>query len=270
MRAHDSSIGLIGFGNMGRALAAGWLADGIAPASIRVVDPSDGARDAAHALGIEVADASEFGRPPVDVAVVAVKPAHIEEALRGVGGAAASLYLSIAAGKKIGDVERAVGPGVAVVRAMPNTPAAVGRGVTCLCANDAVTGEQRDLCVELMEAVGSVEWIDDEQLMDAVTAVSGSGPAYVFLLIECLSDAARRVGLEPGLAERLALATVAGAGAYAEEAGESADELRRRVTSPNGTTEAALNVLMRDDALANLLREAVAAAERRSRELSSE
>ena len=154
------------------------------------------------------------------------------------------------------------------VRAMPNTPAAVAKGMTVLVANEAVTQAQRSLCGELLGAVGHVAWLDDEQRMDAVTAVSGSGPAYVFLLIECLERAAINVGLEPELARELALTTVAGAGAYAESSSESAMELRRRVTSPGGTTQAALDVLMGEHGLEALLERAVRAATARGRELS--
>ncbi|MDX1562418.1 MAG: pyrroline-5-carboxylate reductase dimerization domain-containing protein [Gammaproteobacteria bacterium] len=162
---------------------------------------------------------------------------------------------------------RLAAPDAVIVRAMPNTPAAIGAGVTCLCAGQPMTKDARATCTELMAAVGSVEWIDDESDMDAVTAVSGSGPAYVFLLIECLTEAAIAAGLDAELAARLATATVAGAGAYAANAEADAATLRRQVTSPNGTTAAALAVLQRDGALEKLIVEAVAEAKRRSQEL---
>lgn len=269
MTLETSTIALIGLGNMGQALAAGWLGRGVRAESIVAIDPGEAARAAAGALGIRVIEPTELANAGVDVVVLAVKPAQLESVLAQIRDAGAPLYLSIVAGKTIGAVRRVVGES-AIVRAMPNTPAAIGQGVTGLCASPAVTEEQRLLCGELMTAVGSVEWVVDEAMMDAVTAVSGSGPAYVFLLIECLASAAREVGLDAALAARLATATVAGAGAYAARSGESAAELRRRVTSPNGTTEAALAVLMRNDALVRLLTEAVQAAERRSRELSNE
>jgi pyrroline-5-carboxylate reductase len=161
-----------------------------------------------------------------------------------------------------------LGGRAAVVRAMPNTPAAVGRGMTVLIANERVSTAQRACAEELMGAVGAVEWVADEALMDAVTAVSGSGPAYVFLLIESLAAAGVAAGLDAVLAKRLATVTVAGAGAYAELAGEEAAELRRRVTSPGGTTQAALEVLMAEDGIPSLLERAVKAAAARSRELS--
>jgi pyrroline-5-carboxylate reductase len=150
---------------------------------------------------------------------------------------------------------------------MPNTPAAIGRGVTALVANPAATRRQRDACGELLSAVGGVVWLDDERHMDAVTAISGSGPAYVFLLIECLEHAAAELGLDAPLAKQLAVATVAGAGAYAAETAEAPGELRRRVTSPNGTTQAALDILMAEPGMRELLVRATAAAARRSREL---
>jgi pyrroline-5-carboxylate reductase len=162
-----------------------------------------------------------------------------------------------------------LGAGAAVVRAMPNTPAAIGRGMTALVANAAVSRGQRALCGQLLAAVGAVAWLDDERHMDAVTAISGSGPAYVFLLIECLERAAVELGLDAKLATQLALATVAGAGEYAARAPEPPAELRRRVTSPNGTTQAALDVLMAEPGLRELLARATAAAAKRSRELSA-
>jgi pyrroline-5-carboxylate reductase len=199
------------------------------------------------------------------VAVLAVKPASIESVLRELPPAA--LYLSIAAGRSIADIAACVGSDAAIVRAMPNTPAAIRLGVTGLCASATASSEQRELAAALMSAVGRVEWLEDEADMDALTAVSGSGPAYVFLLVECLAAAATDAGLAPDLAQRIATVTVHGAGAYAAASVADAATLRRQVTSPNGTTEAALRVLLEDDALRKLVRAAVAAAARRSREL---
>ena len=167
--------------------------------------------------------------------------------------AARTVFLSIAAGKTIAQLGAGLGGAAAIVRAMPNTPAAIGHGMTALVANGVVTMAQRALCTELLAAVGAVAWLDDERHMDAVTGVSGSGPAYVFLLIECLERAAIDVGLDSALAKQLALATVAGAGAYAAAAGAPAAELRRRVTSPNGTTQAALDVLLAEPGLRDLI-----------------
>ncbi len=267
---HRQSILLVGGGNMGQALLRGWLADGRAPESIHVVDPNEAARAAVESLGV----AASSNRPHsigADVIVFAVKPHLVEGALQDyrdlIEGQAT--LLTIAAGKTIASCENLLGSGAAIVRGMPNTPAAIGQGITVLVANRAVGSAQKQLCESLMAAVGQVAWLEDDGLMDAVTAVSGSGPAYVFLLIECLAAAAVEVGLEKGLAERLALATVSGAGAYAMASDANPAELRRRVTSPGGTTQAALEVLMGDSrALESLVSEAVRAAARRGRELA--
>jgi pyrroline-5-carboxylate reductase len=180
-----------------------------------------------------------------------------------------TLVLSIAAGKPLALFERVLGAGLGVVRAMPNTPAAVGRGIPVLCANAAASGAQRDLAVRLMAAVGTTHWIADEDLMHAVTAVSGSGPAYLFHLIEALAAAGAAAGLPPELAMPLARGTVTGAGELAARSTEDAATLRVNVTSPGGTTAAALAVLTaEDDGLTRLLTRAVAAAAARSRELA--
>jgi len=257
-------IALVGFGNMGRALASGWVADGSEPASIAVLDPSETARAEAAGLGLAVVDEV----PPAAVVVLAVKPDQIDAVLADMKQAPDTLYVSIAAGRTVQTLAAHLGERAAIVRAMPNTPAAIGQGMTVLCASSSVSASQRSACEALMRAVGHVEWVADEALMDAVTAVSGSGPAYVFLLIECLAAAGRKLGLDGELAERLATETVAGAGAYARGADVTAAELRRRVTSPNGTTQAALDVLMDRQGLESLMESAVAAASRRSRELS--
>ena len=179
-----------------------------------------------------------------------------------------TVFLSIAAGKSIGYLESRLGGGAAIVRSMPNTPAAVGRGIAVLCANQAADQAQAESCRTLLAAVGEAVVVDDESLLDAVTAVSGSGPAYVFLLIECLAEAGIEAGLPAELSRRLALATVAGAGALAAEADEPPETLRQNVTSPGGTTHAALGVLMADDGLQQLMTRAVAAATQRSLELA--
>lgn len=261
---------LVGGGNMGQALVRGWLADGKAPETVHVVDPEVRARAAAEALGVTATPA----RPrsiDADVIVLAIKPYQLQDTLPEYRDLAerGSSFLSIAAGKRIAFYENLLGAGTAIVRGMPNTPAAIGRGMTVLVANDAANEIQRQLCESLMAAVGQVAWLQDEDLMNAVTAVSGSGPAYVFLLIECLAAAAVEVGLDKSLADRLALATVSGAGAYAMAADADAEELRRRVTSPGGTTEAALKVLSGDGSrdLEVLIGAAVRAATRRGREL---
>jgi pyrroline-5-carboxylate reductase len=266
----QQQILLIGFGNMGQALVRGWLTKGRAAATIRVVDAVASARRAAVDLGVSTHESlAEAVAVRADVVVLAVKPNQLSDVLPACAGLAASgaVMLSIAAGKTLASLTEGLGR-AAVVRAMPNTPAAIGRGITVLVANAAVTAEQRALCTELLSAVGAVAWIDDERHMDAVTAVSGSGPAYVFLLIECLEQAGRELGLGAGLARQLALATVAGAGAYAAAADAEPAELRRRVTSPKGTTQAALDVLMGESGMAELFSRALQAAAERSRELS--
>lgn len=263
---------LVGCGKMGGAMLDGWLARGMKPEDAVVVEPAQGAAAIARAKGIAV-----FARPDEvpasfmpDIVLIAVKPQSMAEAappLRRFAGTGAT-YLSIAAGKTIAGFEAALGPGTAIVRAMPNTPAAVGRGITVLCANANVTAAARETCGELLRAVGEVAWVEEEALMDPVTAVSGSGPAYVFLLIEELAAAGVAAGLKPDLAMQLARATVSGAGELARQAAESPAELRKNVTSPGGTTQAALEVLMAPDGLKPLMVRAVAAASRRSRELA--
>jgi pyrroline-5-carboxylate reductase len=269
--ARDTQVLLVGFGNMGQALARGWLARGRAARSIRIVDTAGAARAAAEALGIAADERVGAGAGPVpEVVVIAVKPNQVAGALAEVAPRApGAVFLSIAAGKTIAQLEAGLPARAPVVRAMPNTPAAIGQGITALVANKAATSAQRELCEQLLAAVGATAWLDDERDMDAVTALSGSGPAYVFLLIECLERAGVEAGLAQDLARRLALATVAGAGAYAAAAAEPAAELRRRVTSPGGTTQAALDVLGGEHGLAELIAGAVRAAAKRSRELSA-
>jgi pyrroline-5-carboxylate reductase len=262
---------LIGFGNMGQALVRGWLAKGRAASSIQVVDPMLASRTIAAGFGIDAHAEAHAVTRRADVVVIAVKPNQLAAVLPACGAAAAphAVFVSIAAGKTVAQIGAALGADAAVVRAMPNTPAAIGRGITALVANAAVSAAQRAQCSELLAAVGSVAWLEDERHMDAVTAISGSGPAYVFLLVECLESAALDLGLDAALAKQLALATVAGAAEYAAAAGEPAADLRQRVTSPNGTTQAALDVLMSNPGMRELMIRAARAAAKRSRELSA-
>jgi pyrroline-5-carboxylate reductase len=265
---------LVGCGKMGGALLDGWLAHGLAPGDAVVVEPDAGLRSALRQRhpGLALAAGAERVPPALEprAIVFAVKPqamapvlpAYVELARGG------AVLLSIAAGTAVARFRSVFGEAAPIVRTMPNTPAAIGRGASVLYATPSVSAAQRDLCFALMAAVGEAHWIEDEELMHAVTAVSGSGPAYVFLLIEALGAAGRRAGLPAELARALALATVAGSGALAEAAGEPPEALRRNVTSPGGTTEAALAVLMADDGLPPLLERAVAAAAQRSRELA--
>ncbi|MFZ1102439.1 MAG: pyrroline-5-carboxylate reductase, partial [Hyphomicrobiaceae bacterium] len=207
---------------------------------------------------------------PPAVLLVAVKPQAMDEVLPPLAKLVGrgTVVVSIAAGRQIGGLAVHLAEGTAIVRAMPNTPASVGRGITVAVGNAHVTAAQRDACDRLLRAVGEVSWVDDEGLMDAVTAVSGSGPAYVFHLAECLAQAGAAAGLAPELAQKLARWTVAGAGELLHRSDLDAATLRRNVTSPAGTTAAGLEVLMADDGLAELMRKAVAAAARRSRELA--
>jgi pyrroline-5-carboxylate reductase len=262
---------LVGGGKMGAALLTGWLEGGLAVANVAVVEP-----DAANAakLGAQglvvVGDVSGLpGDFMPHIIVFAVKPQVMNAVapLYKYLAAGGAVVLSIAAGVPIARFESHLGA-VPVVRSMPNTPAAIGRGMTVACANKLVTDTQKAACGTLLEAVGEVAWIDDEAHMDAVTAVSGSGPAYVFLMIECLAAAGEAAGLEPALAAQLAGATVGGAGDLALQASEDPAQLRINVTSPAGTTEAALKILMADDGLAQLMSRAVEAAANRSRELA--
>jgi pyrroline-5-carboxylate reductase len=261
---------LVGCGKMGSALLEGWLGRGVAPDSIKVIEPL--AAEAAYRHGVTVvADAATLPAAfAPEVVVLAVKPQVMEAATLPLVRFArpGAVILSIAAGKTITGFAACFGADAAIVRAMPNTPAAVGRGMTVACANAHVSPSLRQRCDELLAAVGEVAWIDDEALLDAVTAVSGSGPAYVFLLIECLAEAGIAAGLAPDLANRLARATICGSGELAFRASEAAATLRKNVTSPGGTTQAALDVLMAADGLQQLLTKAVAAATRRSRELA--
>lgn len=256
---------LLGCGKMGSAMLAGWLERGLAPGSVWVIEPRPS--DWLSAQGVNLNE----GLPDSPaVVIIAVKPQMMREALPRIEalGGGKTAFVSIAAGTPIRLFEGLLGADTPIVRAMPNTPAAVGRGVTALVGN-VVAGEAAlEMAESLLSAVGQTVRLETEAQMDAVTAVSGSGPAYVFHLIEAMTAAGEAEGLSPELALQLARATVAGAGALAEEADESPGQLRANVTSPGGTTAAALEVLMDEgDGLRPLLRRAVAAAANRSREL---
>lgn len=259
---------LLGCGRMGSALLEGWLSRGLPASAVTVLDPVPGTRLETLARdGLRLNDA--FPGAPA-ACLLAVKPQTMEAALPAVAPLAggATLFLSIAAGTTLARLESVLGAGTPIVRAMPNTPAAIGRGITALVGNEAAEEDHLAMAEALLAAVGETVRLDSEAEMDAVTAVSGSGPAYVFLLIETLARAGEAEGLAPELALRLARATVAGAGALAAESGTDPAILRENVTSPGGTTAAALEVLMEPRGFPALLREAVAAASRRSRELA--
>jgi len=262
---------LVGCGKMGTAMLRGWLAGG-AISRFYVVEPEGMPPGLASAPEIEwhtTADSLPLELAP-DAVVFAVKPQIIDAVLPLYRRWARpeTLFVSIVAGKTLAGLGRHLGP-AAVIRTMPNTPAAIGRAITVACANPRVTQEQRRLCDRLLAAIGESAWVEDEALIDAVTAVSGSGPAYVFLLIEALARAGEAEGLPPGLALRLARCTVAGSGELARVARESPATLRENVTSPGGTTRAALDVLMAPNGLEPLIARAVAAAAARSRALAS-
>lgn len=263
------SLTLVGAGKMGAAMLEGWLAAGLDRQRTTIVEkqPSDAVRALCAARGLALNPAAPAASA---VLVVAIKPQGFAEAApdldRMIGPD--TLVLSILAGKTIADITGRLGNARAVVRAMPNLPASIGRGATGAVANADVTPHQRGAVDALLSANGRVEWVGSEAEIDAVTALSGSGPAYVFLMVEAMAAAGIAAGLPPAVAERLARATVSGAGALLDASDLPAAELRRNVTSPGGTTAAALDVLTGDDALGTLMRAAVAAAKRRAGELA--
>ena len=269
--AKAGTLVLVGCGQMGSAMLRGWLARGAAERFL-AVEPAGAPAALAEAAGVTWHHAATDlpAELAPDAVVFAVKPQLIDAVVPAYRRwvRPQTLFLSIAAGTTIAGLARHLGE-AAIVRCMPNTPAAIGRAITVACPNPRVSAAQRDLCAALLAAIGDSTWVEDEALMDAVTAVSGSGPAYVFLLIEALAEAGARVGLPADLALRLARATVAGAGELARLSPETPAKLRENVTSPGGTTRAALDVLMAENGLAPLLERAVAAATARSRELAS-
>ena len=262
------SIVLLGCGRMGGAMLEGWLARGLAPSAVTVLDPAPSAR--IEALAGEGLRLNPEAPPAGEVCLLAVKPQVMAEALPAVAGLAGggTLFVSIAAGTPIARFEATLGP-APLVRAMPNTPAAVGRGVSALIGNAHATEAHLALAETLLSAIGETVRLERESQMDAVTGLSGSGPAYVFHLIEAMAAAGEAEGLSPELAMRLARATVSGAGELARRSPEPAAAPRENVTSPGGTTAAGLSVLM-DEAqgLAPLMRRTVAAAAARARALA--
>lgn len=267
-----TNLVLAGCGKMGGALLAGWLDRGLDAAHVTAVEPNAEAVAWAAARGVNVVSAPdeipETFSP--DVVLLAVKPQMMDAVVPAYTrfSQGASVFLSIAAGKTIGYFQTLLGDAAPIVRTMPNTPAAVRRGMTVACANALVSEPAKAVCTDLLEAVGEVAWVDDEALLDPVTAVSGSGPAYVFLLAECLAQAGVDAGLPADLAARLARGTVAGAGELLFQAEDAPATLRQNVTSPGGTTAEALAVLMGDDGWQPVITRAVAAACKRSRELA--
>ena len=270
----DTALLLVGCGKMGAAMLAGWLAEGLMPQRVAIVEPALAAGAVALPHKDLIAAAEPEALPPdfrPDVVVLAVKPQIMARAApdyRRFAGPG-TVFLSIAAGQTLAGLAAHLGAEAAIVRTRPNPPAAIGRGISVLCANARVGPAQRETCGELMAAAGEVAWVEDEALMDPVTAVSGSGPAYVFLLAETLAEAGVAAGLPADLAMRLARETVSGAGELLRRSEEPAATLRRNVTSPGGTTEAALEVLMAEDGLEALMTRAVAAAKRRTEDLDA-
>lgn len=263
-------IVLIGAGNMGGALLTGWLKNGVPGSSVIVVDPNPSEpmrkmiaeAGASHVTGIPAGVTA-------GVLFVAVKPQVMDAVLPPLKAAvgADTVVVSIAAGKTLASLETHLGE-AAMVRAMPNTPAMVGRGVTGAFANARVGERQRQLVQNLLKVSGPVEWVPGEADIDSVTAVSGSGPAYVFYLVECMAEAGRKLGLQADLAMRLARETVAGAGELLHQSPDDASRLRQNVTSPGGTTAAALGVLMAEDGMQPLFDAALEAARKRAQELA--
>ena len=263
------SLLLVGAGKMGSAMLEGWIARGLDAKKITVIEPQPARTIRALARRGLKLNAKGKAAPAAAV-VVAVKPQIAPEALPSIVPyvGKSTLVLSIMAGRTIAFIEGALPAGAAIVRTIPNTPAAIGRGITVAVANAGVSARQRQQATDLLAAVGKVEWVNDEGLMDAVTAVSGSGPAYVFLLAEAMAQAGIAAGLPADLAARLARETVAGAGELLRRSDLDPATLRQNVTSPGGTTAAALGVLMGRGGFDALLTQAIAAATRRGRELA--
>lgn len=257
---------LVGCGRMGSALLAGWRRAGVS--AVVAVDPARPAGVEGEVRYVSRPEEIDAGLHPAAV-ILAIKPQEAEAVLPAYRRFTESaFFLSIMAGRRIAGIAEALGRSARVIRAMPNTPASIGKGVSVACPGPGVGEAERALATRLLGAVGKVAWVEDEALLDPVTAVSGSGPAYVFLLAELLEAAGRAQGLPPDLARLLARHTVAGSGALLEASSEEASALRAAVTSKGGTTAAALAVLMEEGAWPRLVQEAVAAATRRSRELA--
>lgn len=263
---------LVGCGKMGGALLRGWLSRGVPGKDVFVVEPAPRDLDDVQARGVTVV--TDLAKLPAGlrpgIVLLAIKPQFMDEALPAYRPFAdqGAVFLSIAAGKTVAYLKDKLGPKAIVIRSMPNTPAAVGRGMSVLLRDPKVPAATQELCGQLLAAVGEIGWIEKEDQINAVTAVSGGGPAYVFLLIECLAEAAKEMGLPPELCMKLARATVTGSGELAHQSSESATKLREAVMSPKGTTLEAINVLMAPDGLQPLMNKAIAAATRRGREIA--
>jgi len=279
MLRFNEPLVLVGAGKMGGALLSGWLGpkgdagEGLAPENVFLRDP----KPSAEIADLVVARGCSLNRSVEEIAAVrprivilAVKPQIMDVVLPDLRPLVqpGTLFVSIAAGVSLQRLSDLLGDGAVIVRAMPNTPASVGLGITAAIGNTLVNADDRAVCDALLGAVGDVVWLSQEAQMDAVTALSGSGPAYVFALAECMAAAGEALGLEPELAAQLARSTVAGSGAMLAQLPEDAATLRKNVTSPGGTTAAALDVLIGDQGLSLLMRKAMSAAQARSRELA--
>lgn len=263
---------LIGAGKMGTAMLQGWLEAGVTGDQVTIFDPAPPPETMAV-----IAQYSISHNPPlnsvdgVEAILVAIKPQMVDEVLPAMADLAKDnpLVVSVVAGKTIAAFRQHFGETTPIIRTIPNTPAAVGRGITAMAASDGVSAEQSKLATALLASLGEVVTVTDEALIDACTAISGSGPAYIFYMTECMTAAAKKLGLPADIAEQLARATVAGAGELMRATGTPAGVLRENVTSPKGTTHAALQVLMADeDGMKQLVIRATAEAEKRSRELA--
>jgi len=263
-----SKLLLVGCGKMGGAMLDGWLSRGLATSDVLVAEPVETLRPKKPGLRA-VGSTSEISETP-EIVVLAVKPQTMDAVLPDLRrfAEAGSVFLSIAAGKTLKYFASHLGAAAKMVRSMPNTPAAVRQGITVACAAKGVSAAEKKRCQDLLEAVGQALWVEDEALLDPVTALSGSGPAYVFLLVEAMAAAGAKLGLSLEMAMQLARATVAGSGELLRQSSEAAQQLRINVTSPGGTTAEALKVLMAADGIQPVFDKALAAASRRSKELA--
>ena len=263
---------LVGCGKMGGAMLEGWLEMGLLPEQIYIIEPHAPITEELRNRGLYAVTVQSELPADLDPGIVlfAVKPQSMDRAVSDFSGCGSpnTTFLSIAAGKTISYFENILGAEAAIVRSMPNTPAAVRRGITVATPNNNVTDEQRNFCSNLLEAVGEVAWVDEEGLIDAVTALSGGGPAYVFFLTECMAQAGIDAGLPAELSAQLARVTVSGAGELMRQSNETPTTLRENVTSPGGTTAEALKILMAKTGWQPLLTQAIGAATARSKQLA--
>jgi pyrroline-5-carboxylate reductase len=262
---------LAGAGKMGSAMLEGWLKAGADPAKIVAIDPMPPQEVLQLLAKHNILHNPELATiTDAEVIVVAVKPQVMDEVLPNLVSLKSSrpLILSVAAGKTIATFAKHFGADASIIRTIPNTPAAIGRGITAMCGNAHVSKTQMELATALLSSTGELVTVEDESQIDLVTAVSGSGPAYIFYLTECMAAAGEKIGLSPALAMQLARATVAGSGELMRQSGIDAATLRQNVTSPKGTTYAALQVLMADDGMMPLFEKAITAAAERSKELA--